>query len=240
MKGSNLMHRECFACALVATVGLAMPASGTVYFTFDDPDTGLEVRHEQPTSGGDPFGTMTYAEGGAPTVDFIVDVSDESFAVGDGLHTFECELRWTNWEVMPVTDLGLVRTSSVRGEFEFYDINENQTVLTGSFEMGMVVESMSAGSVITASEGDLTYAPGEALTDIYPALQFTPFWDGVYTLTDITFDDQPTVDVDNETYFGSFRANAAFTGTTQAIIPTPGALALAGLGLAAITRRRRH
>ncbi len=239
------MNTRSVVAALCAAAGAAAPASASVFFTFDDPDTGLEVRHEQPTDPGSPYGTMTYAAGGAPTVDFVVDVSEEPWAIGGGIHTFESELRWTNWEVLPVHDQGFLRTASVMGDFEFYDVNENKTVLSGSFTMGLVVESQMAGSVITATDSNLSYVPGEALTDIYPGLEFKPSWDGVYTLTNITFDDDKIITLDlgndeTEDFFGSFSANAAFTGTTQAIIPTPGALALAGIGALGLVRRRRN
>ena len=237
------MNTKRVVLALCAMAGAAAPASASVFFTFDDPNAVHEVRYEQPVDAGPAYGTMTYAAGGAPTVDFVVDVSDETFKVGTGIHTFESELRWTNWEVMEVSDLGILRTASVMGEFEWYDTNSNQTVVSGSFTMGLVVESQSAGSVITATDSNLTYTPGQALLDIYPGLQFSPAWDGVYTLTDITFDSTKIVTVDTEEgegdYFGSFSANAAFTGTTVATIPTPGAIALGAIGMGGLLRRRR-
>jgi MYXO-CTERM domain-containing protein len=241
------MKRSSVIAALCAASGGVSSAHATVFFTFDDPDTGLEVRHEQPSMGGDAFGTMTYAAGGSPTVDLVVDISDEPFAVGTGIHEFDAVLTWTNWEVSPVTDLGLIRTADVMGEFEFFDTASNEVIFSGSFSMGLVVESQGAGSVITATDSNLSYTPGPALTAIYPNLLFQSAWDGVYTLTDIQFDNpqQKIVNVNTasgaDDFFGSFSANAAFTGTTQALVPTPGAAALTGLALlGAGSRRRRH
>ncbi len=110
------MNTKRVVCALCAMAGAAAPASASVFFTFDDPEAGHEVRYEQPAAGGGlDYGTMTYANGGAPTVDLVVDVSDEPFAVGSGIHDLDAVLTWTNWHVMSGTDLGILRTADAMG-----------------------------------------------------------------------------------------------------------------------------
>lgn len=227
--------------ALCALVGAAAPASAAVFFTFEDPTGGREVRYHSP--GQDPFGTMTYGEGfnPAPLLDFVLDASEE----GGSVHHIPANLVWTNWQVGAITTAGPITSADVSGEFDFIDrsggATDGQSILSGSFSMGLVIQAIGAGSVVTSSDGGLAYNIGPAFSAREPQIiSLEPWQDGAYTLTDITFETFLTVTMNGQSYFDDFTANAAFSGTANAVIPTPGSIGLAMLGVAGLIRRRRR
>lgn len=229
--------------ALCAIGTVAAQANAAFFFTFDDPEAGNEVVYLQPENDTE-NGSMTYGMATMPTINFVVDAQDE----GGGLHEFEANLFWTDWEVGEAsTDAGIT-TASVSGAFDFIDLDSGDSIVSGSFDLGFVLQANGAGSVITTSDGALTYVAGPALTAVEPNISFAIPTDANWTLTNIQFldpqlgiepDPDPTVQVGDKTFFRSFSASAAFTGTSEGEIPAPGVLALTGLaGLTGLRRRR--
>lgn len=235
------MKNARIVCALCALTGAAAPVSASVFFTFADPPDGLEVRYEQPAASM--FGTMTYGVGfqPPPLLDFIVDASQE----GGSIHHIQANLVWTNWFVGALTTVGPISSAMVSGDFDFIDASggatDGQSILSGTFSTGLVIQALGTGSIVTSTDSGLDYTIGPALSALEPQItSVSAFEDGTYTLTDITFDGAMEVNVNGGDFFGSFSANAAFTGTAEAEIPTPGSIGLAMLGAAGLIRRRRR
>lgn len=236
------MKNARVVCALIALAGAAAPASASVFFTFADPTDGLEVAYTAPTQQT-PYGTMTYGDGfePAPLIDFIIDATEE----GGSVHHVPANLIWSNWQVGAMTTAGPIMSANVSGEFDFVQVggaNDGQSIISGTFNTGLVIQAMGAGSVVTTSEGGLDYVIGPAFSALEPQiLNLVPFEDGTYTLTNITFTQFLSVGMNGDSYFADFKANAAFSGTAHAEVPTPGSVGLAMMGvLAGATRRRRR
>jgi MYXO-CTERM domain-containing protein len=236
------MKNSKYVVALCALAGAAAPATASVFFTFADPTDGLEVRYNAPTQQT-PYGTMTYGDSfePPPLLDFIVDASQE----GGSVHHIDTNLVWSNWQVGAITTSGPITSAVVSGEFDFIDVGggatDGQSILSGSFTTGLVIQAIGTGSIVTSTSGGLTYAIGPAFSAREPQIVgLQPWEDGTYTLTDITFDSFLTIGMEGDSYFNGFSANAAFSGTAEAVIPTPGSIGLAMLGTAGMIRRRRR
>ncbi len=232
MEKRVMMHR-----ALLAT-GMICAAAGTshaaIFFTFDDPDTPLEVSYV----AGDGGGAMSYSS--EQPVELVVDAAEEG--IGTPL----------TFQTMLVMDLNIGAaqmsvdlpggfSAAVNGTFTFFTVdgargNGAVEILRGEISSGRLVANSSAGAVIsTAGLGDLTYIASGGLASEFSGAgigSILPGLDAVFTLTNIS----PFISATGDT-INSFDANAAFTGTA---IPTPSALGLLTLGGVAIGARRRR
>jgi hypothetical protein len=222
----------------VAGIALAAgSANAAVYFTFADPSTELEVRGETPALGG--TGDLTYGEATItrPTIRFTVDATEE----GGSITTFDAYLVW-DLEFGPATVTGMTTTATVIGTFEFREEGTDDVILSGDVGEGYLFTMIGVGTVLTDISGGLNYEVGPALTAADPVVtDLQGEFDGVYTLTRLQFENNvPTFQgQDGQTYYSSFSANAAFTGTAERI-PAPGAVVLSvlALGFAGFSRRR--
>ena len=200
----------------------AAAAQGAITFTFADPTAMSEMSH----TGG----LLSY---NADAIDFTIHSTEAGYA---GETYEDATLSFTATAVdggsFGPFQAGLVTTTT----FEFRD-NAGDLLLSGSFTNGTLALINDVGGITAdedASFGGLTYtAHGDFLADLQAAnLELAPEFDAAFTLTNIEFGSPGQGLAD-------FTANSAFTGTAH-VIPTPGALALAGFGgLAAIRRRTR-
>ncbi len=231
-----------FCKALVGSASalalVAGSANAAVFFTFADPSTQLEVRGETPSGGG--VGDLTYGEPPLtePVLQFKVDATEE----GGSITTFDAILDW-DLQYGPATVIGSTVIAEVTGTFEYRRADNDEVILSGDVGQASLIVTIGVGSILTDFITNLTYEVGPALTAADPVVtDLQGEFDGVYTLTRLRFDDgqQTIIGDDQLTYFNSFSANAAFTGTAERI-PAPGSVALGalGLGLAATRLRRR-
>jgi hypothetical protein len=231
--------------AVVGACALAAGAHGSVFLTFADDNTPLEVHAEAPGEA-ESLGTLSYGDqlDAPPVFRFQVDATEE----GGTISTFNAILEW-NLQVGSVTN-GVLDSATVTGTFVFRDADagaqrgdgrDDDVILSGDIGQGMLVLTNNVGSVLSSSMQGLTYVPGPALQAKDPTITNLegPF-DGVYTLTDVNFSGDRTVTRGDGAYFGDFNGNAAFTGTAQTIPAPAGTVALAGFsGLLAWRTGRR-
>ncbi len=235
-----------------ALMALAGSANAAAFLTFLDPAGAREVKYTAPTGGGT-FGTLT----ATATVDFQIDLTEH----GLGVVIFDNVTYTKTAKVSAAWMSGSSFNAEVYDATFSYTDGAN-TVLSGSFGSGFTGTnggdlfinglSGSIGSNADVAGGSLVYNFGSA--PIQPGnpgagadlaallatvnLAFGNAIDGNWTLTGIT--PRPNVfEVGGQTFIQSFDANAAFSGTVD-IVPTPGATALAGLGLLVGLRRRRQ
>lgn len=229
--------------SLVALAGTTLAASGTqaaIFFTFDDPSAALEVQYSAPTMPGQ-LGQLSYNT--AVPIQFVVDATEEGATAPV---TFDAIFS-LNSQVSPVVTVGPgAVTASVSGQFEFRRQDNNQLILSGSYQSAILFVTSIVGSLLadgTVEGGSLSYAAGPAMEaglagvdyDL-PAFNAAQPLDGVWTLTAIS--QVGFVQVGQDRFLNNFNANAAFTGTVR--VPTPGAAALAGMaGLMCFGRRKR-
>lgn len=238
------------AGALMAVAGSANAAA---FLTFLDPAGGREVKYTAPV-GNATFGTLT----ATAVVDFQIDLSDHGLGtvVFDNVtysKTAKVSAAWMN---------GSSFNAEVYDAVFSYTDGAN-TILTGAFGTGtqggpnggdLFINGLS-GSISSNADavgGSLSYVFGNApiqvgnpgagadLNALLATVQlaFGAAIDGNWTLTGIT--PRPNVfEGSAGTFITSFDANAAFSGTVD-IVPTPGAAALAGMGLLVGLRRRRQ
>lgn len=217
------------AVALAAGLAVSSMASATVFFTFDDPSTALEVTYTQ-GAGINP-GTMTYSA--APTVDLVVDGSQE----GIGIVTYSTTLAM-NITVGTAVGFGGLFQAPVSGTFSF-SVGGND-ILTGTIQAGAMLTFSSTGSVVASSgNGSLTMVASDALLTQLALNGFTalaPTFDASFSLSNLT--PRPLA-LTQDGYIPSFTGNAAFVGNAE-VIPSAGSTALAGVAAFFLMPSRRR
>lgn len=225
------MQKNVLIVAL-AGLGLAAVAQGAVTMSFADPIPGRQL-HNQVDGFGQGIGLMTY-DTTAP-LRFLFDGTEDGFAS----NIFTNARMEMNLSIGAATTLNGLTTAPVTGFFRIYDASTpaNLDIIRGVATAGTYVR-ISNTNAILFSDPNFSYIAGPALTAITGPMIFTNPTEGVFTLTSVvTEGGQGFFNPDGS--FRSFDANASFTGNTESAIPTPGALALAGLSLLCLGVRRR-
>ncbi len=223
--------------ALVVAMGLpCAAASGAIFFTFQDPGPEREVTLQQ--NEDDSF---SFAYSFDHTVSLFV-TSDN----GEIANTTFNQTRLTlsmQTDTMPLVDQEGLLVTHLSGQFVFEDVSGGAptTIMTGLFDeavatllmgefMGQIEASGSvAGSTIV---GSLQLMAGEALTSLMdPGATLGGRQTSSFALSDLLGSDEGN----GLTLAGS----AAYTGSSEVLVPAPGAAALLGLGGLVAMRRRR-
>lgn len=215
--------------ALGAGLALGSISSATVFFTFDDPSTALEVTYTQ--GAGMVPGLVTYSA--LPTVDLVVDGTQE----GIGIVTYSTTLTM-NITVGAAVGFGGLFQAPVSGNFQF-SVGGN-AILTGTINTGAMLTFATTGSVVaTSSNGSLTMVASDALLTQLALNGFTalaPTFDASFSLSNIA---PRPIALTPDGYIPSFNANAAFVGNAE-VIPSAGSTVLAGVAALVLLPGRRR
>lgn len=219
--------------AAIASLAFAGAAQASVYMSFADPIPGRQL-HNTANDVEAGVGRLTYDQ--AATFDFFVDGTD----LGFGPVTISGAHMEMNMAIgAAATSLG-VTTAPVAGAFTIYILGESgrQDIITGTARDGAYVRVGNTNSLLF-SDPSFVYTAGPVLTGLAGApITFADPTEGVFTVTSIAPVGGGSF-LNGDGTFKSFDANASFSGNTEVVVPTPGALALSGLGGLCLIRRRR-
>jgi hypothetical protein len=220
-----------FVAAAFAMAFVAGAAQASIAFSFADPPNGRQLTNLQ--DGVAPgVSLMTYSQT-APLV-FYVDGSDE----GLGSVTFGNARMELRFEMSPAVTIGGVTTAPVAGFFRVFNADTGNDIVTGTSQAGAFVRVAGTNSILFSSPDGFAYSAGADLTSFLPnGLTLAADQEAVFTLTDVLVAGGGSI-FGVGGAFKSFDANASFSGTT-ALVPAPGAVALAGLGGLLVARRKR-
>ncbi len=224
------------ALALTTALALAAGANASVTFQFADPSGGNQVTHVANGAGAG-LGLLTYDT--SANIDFFVDGS------GEGLPS--PSFLGAHLEINFVLGTGTVLGSGdiiipVTGTFTIYqgtgmsrvDILTGTTLPSGA---GAFFQIGSTQAILFSDPEGFAYTAGPALTPSLGGNTLLDPQEAVFTITDLTLAQGLTSILGPNGVVNSFTANTSFSG--NAAIPTPGALALVGLGGLVAVRRRR-
>ncbi len=223
------------ALALTTALTLAAAANASVTFQFADPTGGNQVTHVANGAGAG-LGLMTYDT--SANIDFFVDGS------GSGLGS--PSFLGAHLEINFVLGAGTVLGSGdiiipVTGTFTIYqgsgmsrvDILTGTTLPSGS---GAFFQVGSTQAILFSDPEGFAYTAGPALTPSLAGNSLVDPQEAVFTITDLNLTSAASL-LGAGGVVNSFTANTSFSGNAN--IPTPGAMALVGLGGLVAVRRRR-
>ncbi|CAG1008462.1 hypothetical protein PHYC_03569 [Phycisphaerales bacterium] len=223
--------RKSVVIAALAGLGLAAAAQAGVAMSFADPIPGRQM-HNQANGSGPGIGFLTYDM--AAPIQFLFDGSE------DGLpnHVFLNARMEMQMSIGAATTVGGITTAPVSGFFKILDASsETPTeIITGIADAGTFVRISNTNSILF-SDPNFSYTPGAALLAVTGPISFIDPSEAVFTLTSVVAEGGGSF-INPDGTFRTFDANASFTGNTESV-PTPGALALSGLGALCLARRRR-
>lgn len=224
--------------AAAAVFALAGAAQADLAFSFADPGAGIRPVTCVAGGGGPGIGRITYNM--AVPISFIVDGTNEPGFLGGSPHVFNATLE-LQLDIGAATTAAGVTTASVNGYFIVKDNVSNNMILRGDTASGpgAFVRVGGTNSILFSDQTGFAYTFGAALNSLLaPGRSPANPQEAVFTLTNILVaQGLSLIDAQTKT-FNSFSANSSFTGNT-AVIPTPGSIALVGLGGLIATRRRR-
>jgi hypothetical protein len=226
-------------------------ASAMVTFAFADlPGPENKFFYTAPSAPGE-LGLLRY--GSEALVDLVVDDTDEGgsgFTYPDAAFRFSAQVG----AVHEVSGASVWVAPLTNGEMDFRS-STGDLLFSGTFGLDVpaaLVVVVNVGSIDVSLEvGGLDYVAGPRLLgDLaasigMPVDGFLPPFDGVWSLTNIT--DLRTIvcpgkDVRCQSvFFDDFVADSSYSGTAGIrVIPSPGTIALAGLGAGGLAWRRRR
>ncbi len=222
--------RQFRGLAIVALAGAATAANaGTITFSFADPVPGRQLTA---VAGGGGIAALSYDQTAALTV--LIDGTAEGF----GTLVFNNARMELNMSLAPAVTIGGTFIAPVSGYFRLYDATSGQDIVTGQSQNGSFVRVLGTNSLQFATPDGFTYTAGAALqSQLAPGRFLAPYQEASFSLTDIQTATGGFFIGENGV-FQSFTANSSYSGNSD-VIPTPGALALMGLGLGLVARRRR-
>ena len=241
---------SALCAAIAASAGLSAAANGAILFSYEDPTALMrEFSHLAPTMAGQP-GSLNYND----TVihRFVIDASEESPGVRV---TVDATLQFIGMTTGPVTQVGNLFAAETAGSFQFLTTEATpRVIMSGTFSDGVLTTFFGSGSSTAARNdigGSLVLTAGPALFDILagegymlPAGGFSDSsasasWSLVNIQEPITAQTLVSFPGDPDQYFPDFAADNAFVARAL-VLPTPGAISLAGLAAAALIAPRRR
>lgn len=215
--------------AAAGTLALASAAQAGVSFSFADPSGGRQLSN---TAGMGTGGSGMLMYDTAAPLTLIVDGATS----GLGATTFAARLEM-NLNLGQAASVGGVTLAPVTGSFTLYTLasGSRSNLLTGTASSGSYVRVGATNSILFSDPG-FSYSAGPALAPFLGNLTLAPGFEGVFTVTDVDTGGGSLINPNGS--FSNFTGNASFSGTAQ-VIPSPGVIALLGLGTALVARRRR-
>lgn len=219
--------------AALTAFALAGAAQAGLAFSFADPGLGIRPVTNVANGGGAGVGLISYNM--AVPISFIVDGLSEPTPFQQTFANAHLEL---NLLISPASTIGGVTTANVSGYFIVTDSGGGM-ILRGDSQSGSFVRVGGTNSILFSDQTGFAYTFGASLLSLLdPGRTAANPQEAVFTLTNIlTAGGAQLIDPITKA-FNSFSANSSFTGNTETV-PTPGSLALLGLGGLIAARRRR-
>ncbi len=213
---------------LAASAASAGIMTGSVYFTYDDPEG---PPRELTYTAGDANGPGTISYSSAVPFDLVVDASDPGWGV-------------VTYEAFITMDVSVGQASSIAGVWYapvsggFNVTVAGDTVLTGTIQNGAFLTFGTTGNLAAnSSTASLSMSVAGGLLAQLGGNQIEPMFNASWSLADF-IPGAPTLNSDG--YLTSFTANTSFVGSAQVrSVPSPGSAALLVVaGLVSVPRRR--
>lgn len=225
--------RTNFAAFVIAAAGLAGVANADLTFSFADPVAGRQLHNNQNNIAGPGTGQITYDQ--TAVLNFLVDGSTEPNNFTANFSNARMEMDLTVGA--GVTILGVFQ-APVTGFFRIYNAISGNTILRGDALGGAFIRFGGTSSILFSDITGFGYTFGADLQALLnPGRGPLNPQEGVFTITDALVAGGFANLIGPGGVVRSFDANASFSGNTA--VPTPGAMALVGLGGLMVARRRR-
>ncbi|CAN5836432.1 hypothetical protein BH11PLA1_BH11PLA1_18560 [soil metagenome] len=225
---------------LTSVVGLAASAAhADLAFSFADPVGGRQLTNTQNNAGGAGTGQLTYDQ--TAILAFLVDGSTEPLPFS---FTFPNARMEMSVIIGTATVAGGITSAPVllNSFFRIYDQTTGNTIIRGDATGGAFIRFGGTSSILLSDISGFAYTFGAGLQALLqPGRVATNPQEATFTVTDISttrVQGIPAPLVGPNGVISGFQANTSFSGNA-AVVPTPGAMALLGIGGILAGRRRR-
>jgi hypothetical protein len=206
-----------------------------ISFSFADPVPGRQLTAVA-NGAGPGVASLSYDTSAAGGLNLLVDGTAEGF----GALSFANARMELSMSLGAAITIGGVTVAPVAGSFTIYDFTGNvrTDIITGQSNAGSFVRVLGTNSLQFSTPDGFTYTAGPALQALLaPGRVLAAYQEASFSLTDVQTE-TGTSFIGPGGVFRSFSANSSFSGNTE-VVPTPGAIALLGMGGLLAARRRR-